>query len=176
MYYRKFIEFLKKHGIYDKEIVDYFMANSTKFDYRIEEDRTFIGVYYVIKNNILDKIKVVVPYLNDDKTVLINIHEYVHLYKYYNKLGKLCHIGKDKEVLPIFYEKLFVKENPTKELIDYHNNLNESINNSKDEEYLLALRLSTELMNSYDNENINKLNVKVKKLMFKDIINNILTK
>lgn len=176
MYYRKFIDFLKKHGIYEKEIVDYFMSNSTRFDYRVEEDRAFIGVYYVIKNNILDKIKVVVPYFNDDKTVLINIHEYVHLYKCYNKLGKICHIGRDKEVLPIFYEKLFVKENPTKELIDYHNNLNESIYNNKEEEYLLALRLSNELINNYDNEDINKLNVKVKKLMFKDKINNIIGK
>ena len=77
MYYKKFIEFLKTHNIYDEEIVKYFNNNSTRFDYLEEEYRPFIGVYYMTEGDILTKVKPMVPFINSDKTVLINIHEYI---------------------------------------------------------------------------------------------------
>ncbi len=177
MYYRKFIEFLKEHGIYDKEVVSYFHENSFRFDYLDEEFREFIGVYYMTNGKELLGIRAYVPYMNDDKTVLINIHEYIHVLMNYNDINKNTNVlYKDREVLPIFYEKVYVKENPTDELIEYHNQLNESIYNNEQEEYLLALKYSDELMNDYNNQSINKLNLKVKKLVFRDMVNNMIKK
>ncbi|MBQ6538952.1 MAG: hypothetical protein IJL76_01590 [Bacilli bacterium] len=169
MYYKKFIEFLKTHNIYDEEIVKYFNNNSTRFDYLEEEYRPFIGVYYMTEGDILTKVKPMVPFINSDKTVLINIHEYIHLYLIYNKINKPVNImTRDREVLPIFYEKVFVKENPSLELLKYHEHLNESIYNEGQDEYLLALKLSNELIDSYENDDIKKLNHKVKRLVLKD--------
>lgn len=177
MYYRKFIEFLKEHGIYNEEVFNYFYENSTRFDYLDDEWRPFIGVYYQTNGDVLSKIKTIVPYINDDKTVLINIHEYIHVYMIYNKINDYVKIKTlDREVLPIFFEKVYVKENPTDELIKYQDYLDESIYNAGEEEYLLALKLSDELMNEYDNQSVGKLNFKVKKLMFRDRVNKMINK
>lgn len=172
MYYRKFIDFLKKHNIYDEEIVEYFNDHSTRFDYLEDEYREFIGIYYLFdKTNTLKGLNIVVPYINNDKTILINVHEYIHLYMLYDKLDKFCVLGKDREVLPIFFERVFINENPTEELINYQQEINQSIYDNDQEEYLLALRLSDELNDYYDNQSFNKLNRKVKRLVLKDNFN-----
>lgn len=167
MYHKKFIEFLKKHNLYDEEVLNYWKDNKTSFDYREEEKRDLIGCFYILRNNILEKIKLIVPFIESDKTVLINIHEYIHLFLLYPKLGKKCKIGLDKEVLPIFYEKVYIQENPTPQLIEYHEYLNSFIKKSDQQEYIIALNLSGELLKNYKNKNINKLDHKVKKLVKK---------
>lgn len=41
----------------------------------------------VDQNNKLSSIRILVPVINDEKTLLINIHEYAHAYELYNELG-----------------------------------------------------------------------------------------
>ncbi len=171
MYYQKFIEFLKRHNLYNEEILNYWKNNRIIFDYREEEKRDLIGCYYAFKNNILTKINLIVPIMNDDKTVLINIHEYIHLYLLYDKIGKKCKINEDKEVLPIFYERLYIHENPTKELQEYYEYLNSFIMKEKTKEYLIALEISDILLKKYLNKDINTLSRKSQKLTKKLIKN-----
>ncbi len=59
------------------------------------------------QNNILIDIKLAVPYIVDEKTLLINIHELAHAYELYGLLGKECiyrvenseNFAKEKETL-----------------------------------------------------------------------------
>ena len=164
--YNKFIEFLDKHNLYDKDILKYFQSNSLIFDYSNEEFRDFIGCYYSFdKSGRLIKIKACVPYIYDDKTILINIHEYIHFYLLYKKIGKKFIIGLDAEVLPILYEKIYILENPSVELLSYEEYLNNFIIDSDDKKYILALKLQDELINLYNKGlSIERLNFKVKVL------------
>ncbi len=163
MYYQKFIDFLKKHNLYDEDVINYWKNHKVSFDYREEEQRDFIGCFYMLRDNVLEKISLIVPFIDNDKTVLINIHEYVHLFLLYPKLRKKCIIGIDKEVLPILYEKIYIHENPTDELINYYEYLNSFIEKSGKEEYLIALDISEQLLeNNYSN--IRQLERKTKKL------------
>ena len=164
MYYQKFINFLKEHNLYNEEVVEYWKNNRTLFDYRDEEKRGFIGCFYQYKKEYLTKIHLIVPFINNDKTILINIHEYIHLLTLYNKIGKKYKIGDDKEVLPFLYERIFIKENKTDELLNYYQYLNKTIIEDNKEEYLIALNLSEILLKEYNNDNIYKLDKKSKKL------------
>lgn len=167
MYYQKFINFLKEHHLYDEQMYEYWYINSIRFDYREEEKRDFISTFYKYNKKKLDKIWSIVPFIDNDITVLINIHEYVHFVVLYNKLGKKCNIKKDCEVLPLFFEKIYINENNNLKLLEYYDYLNNFIVNNGKEEYLLALDLIDDLVNYYDNQNIDKLNSKVKKLVLK---------
>ena len=167
MYYTKFVEFLKSHNLYDEEIYKYWYDNSMRFDYRVEEGRDFINTYYKFENGYLVMIYSFLPFIDNDVTILINIHEYIHTYVMYDKLGKKCRIGKDCEILPMLFEKLFVKENSNDELLNYYNYLNKCIYESNDDKYILALNISDKLLNDYNNQNINKLNNKSKRLVLK---------
>lgn len=164
--YNKFIDFLDKHDLYDKDIIKYFWKNSLIFDYSNEEDRDFIGCYYSFdKSGRLIKIRACVPYIYDDKTILINIHEYIHFYLLYKKIGKECIIGIDSEVLPILYEKIYILENSNEELLKYEEYLNKYITNNSDKKYILALKLQDKLIEFYNKGlTIERLNFSAKVL------------
>ena len=56
-YYQIFIEFLKKHNLYNEEAIKYLHKQGIFFDYYEEENRDFIGCYYILnKSNVLQKI------------------------------------------------------------------------------------------------------------------------
>ena len=174
MYYRKFIEFLKEHGIYDEDIVLYYRNNWELFDYLDDELREDIGTGYVFSHNELLEMHPFVPIMNSDLTVLINVHEYIHVYMNYDKLNTIANVSnKDNEVLPIFYEKVYIKENLSNELVEYYEDLNGKIERNPEERYVLAMKISDELLCSYDNQNIKQLNRKVKRLVLKDSVNRL---
>ena len=168
MYYKKFIDFLKKYNIYDEETINYWKENRILFDYRDEEKRWLIGCYYEYKNDRLEKISLAVPFIDNDITNLINIHEYIHLLLLYNNLGKKYYPGDEKEVLPFLYELLYIKENKTEELINYHKFLNKTIIKENKKEYIIALHLSDAILKSYNKDNIFKLEKKIKRLVKKN--------
>ena len=43
----KLIEFFKKHNLYEEEMFKYFSENSTMIDYMDDEQRSFIGTFYI---------------------------------------------------------------------------------------------------------------------------------
>ena len=165
MYFNdELIGFFQRHNLYEKDMFDYFSKNSTMIDYRDEDQRMFIGTFYGINrhNNKLVYIHINVPFIYDNKTMLINIHEFVHailLYKYINKNFKM---GMDYEALPMLYEKIFINEVNSKEIIEYGKWL-DSLITTKNEEYIFGLNVRDELLENYD-YNIDKMKKLVKKL------------
>ena len=88
-YYKKFINFLKEHNLYDENAMEYLHQNGIFFDYSEEKDRDFIGCRFATnKRKILKCIILCVPNIRDEKTLIINIHEYTHALLYYKYLGK----------------------------------------------------------------------------------------
>lgn len=166
MYYQKFINFLKKHNLYNEEVLTYWKNNKMSFDYREEEQRDLIGVYYKFKTNILERIQLIVPFIDNDKTVLINIHEYIHLLLLYPYINKKCVIDKDKEVLPFYFERLYIEENNTEELKEYYQYLNRMIIKDNINEYIIALKKSDILLKKYRKKDIKQLKRLIKKIRY----------
>lgn len=164
--YLKFIDFFKKHNLYDEKVFKYIRENAILFDYLEEEKRAFIGCYYSYdKNKCLSKITVVVPIINDERTLLINIHEYTHAIMLYHKLGKPCKIERDIEMLPMLFERIYLEENKNKNLEKYVKGLNESITEDSEIEYQIALKHQKELLEYYlKTNNFTKLQKKARKL------------
>ena len=83
IFYKKFIEFLKNNNLYEDESFIYISRQTTNIDYENEKEKQNIGCQKEIKDNKLKKFKVCVPEIKDEKTLLINIKNYVKaLYLY----------------------------------------------------------------------------------------------
>lgn len=166
IYYEKFINFFKNIGLYDENAFNYLRENSILFDYKDEDQRNMTGYhYYLNKERNLSKINLFVPFIDSEKTLLINIHEYTHGLMLYNYLGKKYKHPKYSEVLPILLEKIYIEENQSEELNKFEKSLNNQITKNSPIEYKIALELQDELYNYYNKEkNINKLNKQIKKL------------
>jgi len=59
-------------------------------------DMYFYGCYPITKNNILIVIRVLVPNIETEKDILINIHEFAHAIELYNELGKNYEDNRDE--------------------------------------------------------------------------------
>ena len=141
----EFISFLKKHNLYDREIINSFLNKSF-----IDEDIRYSGCLYIIDNkNILLQVRACVPTIVDYRTMLVNIHEYVHYYIVSKKIGQKVIIGRNCEVLPMLYEKIFIIEKNEEDLNEYDNFLNDSIN-KEDFSYVYALEIREKLIKLFD--------------------------
>lgn len=168
-YYNKFIHFLKKHNLYNPEVINYIKKNSTYFDYREEENRDFIGCFFKLnKRKKLEKIILVLPFIIDEQTIIINIHEYIHCFMYYKYLGKKVTFDNTIEIFPMLYEKIYLIENYTPNNDKYISNLNSKITPNSDIKYKIALTLQNKLLKHYDGEKLKKIYPKeIKKLVKK---------
>lgn len=164
----KFFIFIYDNGIYDQEVYKYYLNNAFIFDYYEQNMfKSSIGCSLIIDKDtdILLGIKPIVPAMVDDITTLINIIEYVHTLCLYNKINKKYKDSVTSEVLPMYYENLFVMENESKELQKFKADLDKAALNSNDEKDLIALKLSYKLLDERkNNDNFKKVNKKVKKL------------
>lgn len=163
-YNNEIIAFFKKHNMYSDKMFDYLQNNTIMINYNYKENRDFIGCYHIIQNNKLNKIKLITPYPTNEITTLINIHEITHGIELYKHLNKKYTPDISCEVLPMLYERIYVNEVNSKELLEYAANLDKEITNQ--EQYLLGLNLRDELLNNY-NYNFNSTKRKVKKLVNK---------
>lgn len=162
----KLIDFFKKHNLYDEKMFKYFSENCTMIDYRDDEQRVYIGTFYFIdKNKKLLKIHLNVPYIYDDKTMLISIHEFIHAILLYKKIDHKINLGLDREALPMLYEKIYINDVNSHELISYGKYLDSLICN-EDEQYNIGLMIRDELLSIY-NYNIYSMDKKAKKLVKK---------
>lgn len=163
-YHPRIIEFFKRHNMYDPEMFEYLQANSMMIDYRDPEQQTLVGCFYKLtKNNILSNIYLNLPYVYDEKTMLISIHEITHGIENYLKLGKKFKEDITLEALPLLYEKLYIMENPSDELNEYGNYLDRMITEGCKQEYTFALRIREELIKNYHYD-MHKMSKLVKKL------------
>lgn len=168
-YYNKFIDFFVKHNLYDKKIFDYIWDRCSFFDYLEDEYRSQIGVYYIFdKNKKLVDFNLIVPFIDSKKTILINIHEFIHAIAAYYKLGKRLVLDDSCEVNSLFFEKVYILENYSDDIDKFLNKLNQDRVNSNDNRYICGLKVADELIQNYNKkENLNTLSNKSKILMRK---------
>ncbi len=170
IYYSKYINFLKRHHLYNEKCLNYIQQNALYIDYRDEDSRDFIGCFYQYKNGYLTKIRLCIPYIIDDeRTVLINIHEYVHALILFQNLNTKYQVEEEREVLPLLFEKIYISENPSPELIQYEDYLNQVIKEN-DFVYQVGLEVQEELLHYYHlGMNIKTLNRKATHLVKKKV-------
>ncbi len=167
-YYKVFIDFLKKHKLYNEEALKYLYANGIFFDFSEEEYHYFIGCYYIFKNNKLQKTQIIAPYIKNEETLLINIHEFTHGLLLYRHLNKKVTIGKDSEVLPMLYERVYLKENHTETAKIFIDKLNNNITPASKIDYIIALNIQEQMLTHQAKEdNPIKLEKTAKKLVKK---------
>lgn len=77
-------------------------------------------------------------------------------------------MGKEKEAIPMLYEKIYMLEHPSKELEEYEEYLNQFILDNDILEYKIALDLQKTLVHLYQSGmSFQQLNRKVKCLVKK---------
>ena len=166
-FHPKIIIFFKKHNMYDKYVFNYLKENTTSIDYAYEEQHPLIGCFYILdKRNILKGLRLNLPYVMNEETTLINIHELTHGIENYYKIGKKFKKDITIETLPLLYEKLYILENPSEELIAYGKYLDNLIEETSEKEYKFALKVREELLKNYD-YNMVKMQKRTKKLVRK---------
>lgn len=164
-----FFVFLNKYNLYDKGVYSYCNEHALRFDYYNEDFfRGSIGCTYMVdKYGILNEIIPFIPNLVDDITTLINIHEYVHVLSCYDKLNQHFKLPKSNEILPIFYENLYISECNSARLKRFKQKLDELALSSNDDNYLMSLKVQDELISNYNNDSFSDLNYKAKSLLKK---------
>lgn len=166
-YYKKFIHFLKEHNLYDENAMEYLHEKGIFFNYLEEENRDFIGCYFATnKRKILEDIILCVPYITDEKTLIINIHEYTHALLYYKYLGKKVDTKNSSiEILPMMYEKLYIKESNSQSGKEYIEYLDSQITEKSDLKYRIAIEAQQDMLDLYSKEqDPDKLQIQSKKL------------
>ena len=165
-YNQGIVDFFKKHNMYDERVFEYLQANTTMLDYRDPEQRDFAGCFYIKeKNDVLRRLLLCIPYVYNCETALINIHEITHGIENYRKIGKKFKKDITVETLPILYEKLYILDNPSDEIIAYSRYLDEVCRDGA-VEYQYALRVRDELLSNY-NYDMHRMEKLSKKLVRK---------
>ena len=143
----KFINFLQEMEIYNEKFLNYLKDKTLIVDLN-EETKSSIGTYPKIdENNILKDIHICVPKKTNDITISMNIHEYVEALLLFRNLNEEYKEEKQKDLMPTFYELVYLKENNQD---DYFNIYLEQIKESNS--YL------TILLNLFDKENVKEKN------------------
>lgn len=168
-YYRKFINFFKSCELYNKEVFDYIFRKSILYNYLEVECCGCTGIYYILdKNNKLLDFNIVVPFIDSEKTLFINIHEYMHAIDAYYKLGRKVKIDETTEVISLLFEKLYLSEVNNEKLNNYQEKLNEIRNNSDEQKYILGAKIADEILIYYNKDvTLKDLHKKSKKLLRK---------
>jgi len=172
--YNEFINFFKKHEIYDENTFAYIQENKVTFDYRDEEKRSQIGCYQTIRNGILTNITIYVPFINNTKTLLINIYINMHAIQLCKQLGKRINNNSNNEVLSMLYEKIYVRENPTEELEAYVKSLDNKTIESGTKKHKVALQVQDKLLKYQEEKKptFKQMQKKARKLIRKHRTNN----
>ena len=175
MYSEILIDFFKRHNLYDEEMFKYLQEHTDIIDYRDEDTRVCIGCGYLInnKNNKLERFRICIPKVVDNKTALISIHEIVHGIVGYKNLNKKFKNDIIIEALAFLYEKLFINESNDPSLVKYGLYLDSLIEDNDEEKYKYALFARDYLLMNYEKDyyKMEKLSKKLTKKYNKSIKN-----
>lgn len=139
-YHSKVVNFFKEHNLYEEKMFDYLQNQSTMVDYQNPDERIIIGCYYILdKKGKLKELMLNLPYVYDEKTMLINIHEITHGIENYQKLGKRFKNNITIETLPLLYEKIYIQEVNNEELTKYGESLDKIIEEEEKKHMYLVL-------------------------------------
>lgn len=167
--YTKFIDFLKRHDLYNQEIFKYIEENIERFDEHYNELMLIRGIYYNYNDNEeLKNFKLCVPYIDNEKTAFLNLGPYIKAIHAYPKLGKKYKQNAEIEIIVMYYEKLFISETKNKELERYLNNIISTIKKENTErKYKITVKALEELEGLEKDTNYKKIKSKAKKLSIK---------
>ena len=166
MFNQSILDFFKRHNLYEENMFEYIYDHCDMIDYYVDEDaRICIGCSYAIdkKTKKLLRFRICIPYPIDDKTMLMAIHEIVHGIVGYKFLGRRFDLGIAVEALPMLYERIYVSEHPTEELIAFANKLDNTIKPYSDPSYRFGYLVRHELYNKYE-PNYHKMDKLVRKM------------
>ncbi len=167
MFNQRITDFFKRHNLYDEKMFEYISDHTDYIDYNDPDMRFLIGCAYQYdkRGKRLDRFRLCMPYAVDDRTTLMCIHEIVHGIDFYKHLNKKYKKKKTIEALPLLYEKIFVTENPTPELISFANYLDSRISEDKEDSYKYGISVREQLFNAYDKnyDKISKINERLGK-------------
>ena len=113
----KVIEFYEALGFTGKRMYNY-LNKQIKYVTQ-EEDRTFVGCYPVIENDILKQIHLILPNGDDWESVVMHVHELAHFFSLYPYLNKEVFIDEGCEIFPIAMERLFIENSKDDKIIDW---------------------------------------------------------
>lgn len=161
-YILKFINFLKKYNLYDEAIYNYLIKNTTFVDYKSDKD--FIGCFYKLdKANNVIKINLCIPFLENDVTISITTHEYIHGYLLYKNIGYPYTPEITDEVIPMLFEQLYYLENNTLEMKTHLEETKNNIIKGNRINHKLGILMQQELL-SFQQYDVDTLKEYVNKL------------
>ena len=145
-------KFFKEHKLFDEKMFKYLENQSTMVDYDDPDQRCFVGCFYILDRTgtKLTDIRLNLPYVNSEETMLISIHELTHAIFNYPKIGKKFKKDITIEVLPLLYEKIYAEEHPSKWLQAYLHRL-DGMTHEKCPEYAYGLAAREKLYEIYQN-------------------------
>ena len=95
-------DFFKDENLYSEEFFDFLKHKVKKTP--SSSDTSWYGCFPQVEDGILKDIRLLVPEITDEKSLLINIHEYAHALELYNEIGN------------IYIERRVERENKAKEM------------------------------------------------------------
>jgi len=146
----KIIDFFKEHNMYDQEMFKYLQKQSDMVDYDDPDQRYFVGCFYILDKSgtRLTDLRLNLPYINSEETMLISVHELTHAIFNYPKIGKKFKKDITIETLPLLYEKIYANEHPSKWLEAYLHRL-DGMTYEKYPEYAFGLKAREKLYQVY---------------------------
>lgn len=101
---------LREVGIDNQEFINFMKSRTKRYDFKT--DAPWGCFPQVDSNGILENIKLLVPKIIDEKTLLINIHEYTHAYELYPLIGKIYNedVSKSESLARTNEEKYLAKK------------------------------------------------------------------
>ena len=101
-------EFFKFQNLYSEEFFDFMKDKVKVLSKRVNKE--WFGCFPVINNNILTDIRLLVPKIENEKDLLINIHEYYHALELFNELGTVYESKtEEREKRARELEKIYIK-------------------------------------------------------------------
>ena len=166
-FYLKFINFLKKHNLYDEKVLKYVFNESIAID--INNYDFVLGSCHLVINNKNGKLEQIIPCMPnimDDYSVIIAIFTYVNTLLLLPKLNKYYDDNCFSYYFtPLFYENIYVLENSSVELLEYEiDRRKQFLKHSPDKFKFIFNFIDNEIRCYKDNSNNKQLAKKVKRL------------
>lgn len=162
--YDVLINFFNSLGLYNDYVFKNIEKCSRKFDIENYLYNPPIGCYYDITDGKITSYKLSLPNIEDLLTILINIHELVHALILDSRLNEPFTNICTNEILPMFYEFVFVEKMNNKELSEKYSVYLNTLSNQYDKIHQQASKKLNTLIKYYDTNSIKTLK-KCKKIV-----------
>lgn len=128
LWYSKFIKFLREQDLYEEKSFNHIMKKAFFVDFTNEKlDNLKVGCILIFnkspktfeESDCLRNFFPIMPVLNSETSVSICIYVYVQALLLLERVGKWVIDDSYNEILPLFYQKLYIIRNYNEELATY---------------------------------------------------------